>query len=291
MLGTGPGAPSGRSGIGGVMTALVKFITRRTKRPLKRWVKSIFKHHVYVPRRGLAKGFKVTGDLGFLRKPACTREDRFFMGLGLAGKTVYDIGSHIGIITLFLSRAVGETGQVISFEPNPESFAILCKNVRMNDLNNVRLVNLGLGDKRNTLSLVYGEHDAGMGTLDEAWQVKLIETRRGVRWKAALVDVYPLDEYIWTESLPDPDFVKIDVEGYEYNVLLGMQDTIRRCKPALLVELHGMGNEQGRENARKVVRLLVSHGYRVQEMISGQAVSESHIEPVLEPPFTLLGEQ
>ena len=56
------------------MTVLVKFITRRTKRLLKRWVKSIFKHHVYVPRQGLAKGFKVTGDLGFLRKPSYTRE-------------------------------------------------------------------------------------------------------------------------------------------------------------------------------------------------------------------------
>lgn len=270
------------------MRNLVKFVKIKTKRTLKRIVKSAFKNHVYVAQHGLAKGFKVTGDLGFLGRPSATCEDRFFMSLDLAGKTAYDVGSHIGIITLFLSKAVGETGTVVSFEPNPETFAILRKNVDMNGLNNVNLVNSGLGEKRDTLSLVYGEYDGAQGTLDKALQEWLTKTRPGVKWKAALVEVYPLDEYIFVASLPDPDFIKIDVEGYEYSVLLGMQDTIRRCKPALLLEIHGEGREQKLENAKKVVKLLASYDYEIQEMTSGQAISESNIEPILTPPSALI---
>jgi FkbM family methyltransferase len=266
---------------------LARAIKRKTKNLLKRDVKSIFKDHAYVARYGLAKGFKVTGDLGFLRHPPLSPEDRFFLSLGLTGETVYDIGSHIGILTLFFSRAVGEMGKVISFAPNPETFATLCKNVQMNGLTNVKLVNAGLGEKRGTLPLVYGEREGALGTMNEALQVELLNNKRGIKPRTSLVEVYPLDEYILANSLPDPDFVKIDVEGYEYNVLLGMQDTVRRCKPALVVEIHGMDREHKLEIARKVVNLLVFHGYGIQEMSSGQPISESNIEPILKPPYTL----
>ena len=269
------------------MTDLIKFIKRKAKNRLKRIVKSVFKNHIYVAKHGLARGFKVTGDLGFLRHLPLSHEDRFFMSLDLAGKTVYDVGSHIGIITLFFSRATGETGKVISFEPNPETFAILCKNVDMNGLTNVKLVNIALGEERGTLPLVFGEYDAGLGTLDRAIQIDLLHNKRGIKPKTRLVEVYPLDEYILVGSLPDPDFVKIDVEGYEYNILLGMQDTIRRCKPALLVEMHGMDEKQRLENTRKVVKLLASYDYELKEMISEQAISESNIELILKRPYTL----
>jgi FkbM family methyltransferase len=264
-----------------MITKLAKFIKRKTKYPLKRIAKSVLKNHVYVAKHGLAKGFRVTGDLGFLRRPAPTYEDRFLMSLDLAGKTVYDIGAHIGIMTLFFSKAVGETGQVISFEPNPETFAILRKNVGMNDLTNVRLVNFGLGGKRETLPIVFGEFEGGLGTMDEALQEQLLSNKRGIKTKTVLVEIYPLDEYILADSLPDPDFVKIDVEGYECNVLLGMQETLRRRKPSLFVEIHGADNAQKLEHLGKVVRLLTSHNYEIQEITSGQRILESNIGPSL----------
>lgn len=107
-----------------MITNLARLVKGRTKRTLKRFVKSVFKNHIYMAKHGLAKGFKVTGDLGFLKRPTLTCEDHFYRSLDLAGKTAYDVGSHIGIITLFFSKAVGESGKVVSFEPNPETLAI-----------------------------------------------------------------------------------------------------------------------------------------------------------------------
>jgi FkbM family methyltransferase len=263
---------------------MIKLIKRKTKRPLKRFLKSVFKNHVYVAKQGLSKGFKITGDLGLLGKSTLTPHELcFLMSLDLAGKTVIDVGSHIGIFTLYFSKAVGETGKVISFEPNPETFAILCKNVEMNGLSNVSPVNLGLGEKRDTLLLVYGEHNGAVGTMHKAIQEQLPNKYWGIKLKTCTVQVHPLDEYILTNSLPDPDFVKIDVEGYEYNVLLGMQDTIRRCKPSLYVEVHAPDQRQLLENVRRVVKLLSSHEYKTREMTSGRTITENNIDQFTRP--------
>lgn len=264
-----------------------KLIKRRMLYPLKEVVKPLFKNHVYVAHHGFIKGFKITGNLGFLRKPSLTYKHRFLMHLDLAGQIVYDVGAHIGITTLFFSRAVGETGQVIGFEPSPETFVVLRKNVEMNGLANVTLVNVGLGEQPDTLPLVlaFGESNSALATMDKTRQVSLLNDQRGIATKTVLVQVYPLDEYILTNPLPDPDFINIDVEGYEYQVLLGMQETLRRRKPSLLVEIHGAGQGRKLENCRKVVKLLVSHDYEIQEIISRLRIVESNAELALKGRF------
>jgi FkbM family methyltransferase len=256
----------------------LRSLKRQRKHLIKLFLKSIFKNRVYISQHDMIRGFKVTGDLGFLRKPFVSYEDRFLMKMNLSGKTVYDVGAHIGLMTLFFSRAVGETGYVVSFEPNPETFATLRKNVEMNKLANVRLANLGLAEKRETLTMVVGEAEGAMGTMDKELQEGL--HKWGIKTKRLSVEVYPLDEYISLNSLPDPDFIKIDVEGYEYNVLLGMQETIRRCAPPILVEIHGEG-EQKFEIFRNVVKLLSSHGYTIREINSGREIVEADIGPNL----------
>jgi FkbM family methyltransferase len=263
-----------------VKNAFRMSIDLRTERLLKRVLKPLFKNHVYVAKQGLAKGFKIGGNLGFLHA-RITDRDRFLMTMNLSGKTVYDVGSHIGKLTLFFSKAVGDTGKVISFEPNPEAFEIMRKNVEMNGLTNVKLIKQGLAEKRDTVLLVYGRSDSGLGTMNPAKQERLINDNLGIKTTAALVDVCPLDELILANSLPDPDFIKIDVEGYEYNALLGMQETLYRCKPSLLVEVHRASNEQGIiEAKRKIITLLMTHDYEIRDIRQGQLIGEDNVEKV-----------
>lgn len=269
-----------------MLTHLVKTIRRETFHPLKHMLKSVLKNHVYEAKHGLAKGFKVTGDLGFLARPVEEVEDRFYAGLDLHGKTVYDVGSHIGLLALFFSRAVGPTGHVIAFEPNPETFTTLSKNIALNQRSNVRLLNVGLGEKRDRLELIYGEYDGGLGTLDKGRQAKLLRDERRMVVKRAWVAVYPLDELMTAESLPAPDFVKIDVEEYEFPVLLGMRSTLQRIKPALVVELHGASPAAFSANVEQVVDLLLAYDYRITEITTGQRVVRDHLQSV-RPGMTL----
>lgn len=256
-------------------------IRRRLSPPLKRMAKALFKNHVYVSRHAMTRGLKITGDLGFLRPPPMGPDDQFLAGLDLTNKTVYDIGAHIGVLTLFFAKKVGPTGQVSSFEPNPESFALLNRNIALNRLHNVQTFNLALGEKRGEQTLIYGQYEGGRGTLDQARQAKLLAEEAGLAIRHATVQVDSLDHCIAAGALRDPDFVKIDVEGYEYHVLIGMQETLRRYKPALLVEMHGMNRPHLIENLRKVVTLLIAEGYEIREILTGQIIREDNVEKAI----------
>ncbi|UCF62445.1 MAG: hypothetical protein JSV37_07030, partial [Anaerolineaceae bacterium] len=79
----------------------------------------LFRDCTFRIRKGLAKGLYRRFGFGFKLKFKLTDEEKFLLGLDFTGKTVYDIGGYIGIHTLFFARAVGESGTVITFEPNP----------------------------------------------------------------------------------------------------------------------------------------------------------------------------
>lgn len=244
----------------------LKDLRRRFRRPLKRILTLLFKDRVYVARSGLARGLKVSGDLGFLGK-APSRRNRFLTSLSMAQKTVYDVGS-ISVTTLFFSRAVGQTGQVIAFQPNPETFAILRRNVEMNGLTNVRLVNIRLGERRQSMPVVFHGADDVWGTAVEGTQAATFPETKATR-----VEAYSLDEYGRDASLPPPDFLRIDAEGCEHSVLLGMQGILQRSRPDLLVEVHGETHVR-LENLRKIVELFLAYEYDVREMHSGRQIAD-----------------
>jgi len=91
------------------------------------------------------------------------------------------------------------------------------------------------------------------------------------------MEVYPLDGDVEATSLPPPDFIKMDAEGYEFDVRLGMQNVHRQHRPSLLVEVHGE-TEMRLLNLRKIVELLLAFNYDIREMHSGRRIATvSHI--------------
>ena len=92
-------------------------MTKTIKSILYSVLSALFKNQVYTSRTGLTAGLKRRG--GFLPiKKTLTREHMFLKNLDFKGKTVYDVGGHIGLITMFFAREVGEIGAVVTFEPN-----------------------------------------------------------------------------------------------------------------------------------------------------------------------------
>ena len=167
------------------------------------------------------------------------------------GMTVIDIGAHVGYYSLLLAKCVGPTGRVFSFEPLHENLALLRKNVQLNNLTNVHSFCDALFSRAGELSLSVPDEspDSGDGSL--------IHDRGS---KHVPVQAITLDSFCASANI-QPDILKMDVEGAEYDVLLGAQETIRRCRPKLLIELHHF---DGNVAAHPVPDLLAGWSYQIE---------------------------
>ena len=140
------------------------------------------------------------------------------------GDTVVDIGANDGMFALSAARLVGNTGRVICFEPNPNCVKRLERTTKINSLDNINVMPVGLGERDETLTLKVPVADSGEATFGTTSHVDIYETR---------VQVGRGDEFLKNEN---PAFIKIDVEGFETNVIRGLLTTIERHKPAILTE-------------------------------------------------------
>lgn len=140
---------------------------------------------------------------------------------------VIDIGAHIGYFALLLSRLVGPLGKVVAFEPLPENFQKLEENVGMNGCSNVITENRAVASISGPVTMKSND------TVQSTYTASLVDGQ-----PVAEVEAISLDDY--TADLHRPvRFVIMDVEGAEGAVLRGMQATLRRDLPTLLIELHG----------------------------------------------------
>jgi FkbM family methyltransferase len=150
------------------------------------------------------------------------------------GSTVCDIGANIGIVTLILSKLVGESGQVFAFEPNPRCFDALEAAVRHNQITNVSVEQFALGSESGELELVFPEHNAGAGSLKRRSIDKVGHSIR--------VLVRKLDDFAAEHGINRIQFMKIDVEGFEGEVLRGGRQILASHRPdAILFEANDKG--------------------------------------------------
>jgi FkbM family methyltransferase len=137
------------------------------------------------------------------------------------GDVVLDVGANIGIHTVFLSDAVGPSGQVIAVEPDPDNLRLLRQNVSINSCINVRILDCAFGDCWADRELYQSHTNRGnlslIGDLANTGQSRTVPVRRGDEALAGLGVA--------------PRLAKIDVEGYEYPVLKGLGNR----KPSLIM--------------------------------------------------------
>ena len=120
-----------------------------------------------------------------------------------------DVGANIGLMSIFASNIAGYNGIVYSFEPEPETFMILKKNIKINKINNIRAYNIGLGE-RQYKSLIFTNPYAGRGS------ASLIESSKQKNSKKYEVYIEKLDEFILRHNIKNIRMLKVDVEGWEY---------------------------------------------------------------------------
>jgi FkbM family methyltransferase len=140
-----------------------------------------------------------------------------------------DIGANIGTHTVILSELFKN---VYAFEPQKEVFEVLKLNLKVNNCTNTTPYNFGLGEKEKTADLGFIDKNKS----NNFGGVGIVETdklKEGVK-KGETIEIKTLDSL----NLKDIGFIKIDVEGYEYNALLGGEQTIKKYRPIIIFEQH-----------------------------------------------------
>ena len=141
---------------------------------------------------------------------------------------VLDIGANIGYYALMEGKAVGPKGKVYAVEPVPRNFQILRENIRLNSLENVEAFNFALGDKNGSTKM----HISNKSN----WS-RVIKTNIPDKIEEIIdVEMKTVDNFI--ENKPTPSFIRMDVEGYEVNILRGMENLIKNDRLSIFVEFH-----------------------------------------------------
>lgn len=138
------------------------------------------------------------------------------------GDVVIECGGHHGAQTILLSRWVGADGKVVVVEPMPENLAILKKNIALNELKNVVVVPKAAGDRSDHVRM---RPDSNGSVAFDG------KANNGLE-----VESVSLDD-LAAELGIKPNFIKIDVEGFEYQILKGARNILAQV-PAVFVEVH-----------------------------------------------------
>ena len=124
------------------------------------------------------------------------------------GDTVIDVGANIGFYTLLFRNLVGDTGKVIAFEPEPKNFALLKKTISVNKFENIDIYQKGVGRKNMKLKMLLSDK-IGEHNISDDGDIE--------------IDCVRLDDHF-----NFADFIKLDVEGYEIEVIKGMPNLLNQ---------------------------------------------------------------
>lgn len=181
------------------------------------------------------------------------------------GMTFLDIGAHYGYFTLLSSFIVGNEGQVHSFEPTPSTFNILKANVSNNS--NVFLNNNAVFSKRKIVSI--NDYGIKYSAHNSIYSARLSQdTLKKLKAKKYEIEAISIDEYVEDNDIK-PNFVKIDAESSEFEILKGMEKTIARFHPILSLEVGDVGVQDVPES-KELISYLRNRGYKSYEFINGK---------------------
>jgi FkbM family methyltransferase len=174
------------------------------------------------------------------------------------GAVAYDVGANIGYISLLLARHVGPQGQVFAFEALPENLERLRRNIALNPgAQIVQVVAVAVVDNSGPVQFLVGSS----GSIGKA---KGSAGRDKISYPdALLVSGVSLDQFVYQQNNPEPQIIKMDIEGGEVLALPGMVRLLQEARPAILLELHGP------EAARTAWTTLVGAGYQICRMQPG----------------------
>lgn len=180
------------------------------------------------------------------------QSEYFASGFEIKGNdVVIDIGAHIGFFSIY-AASKAKNGKVYAFEPAPDNLEMLRKNIELNKLNNVKIVNAAIAAEEGVRDFIlYPRSHAANSFVYSATEEKNII-------KVATVN---LGKFVERENINRIDFLKIDSEGAEYEILFGLRpDEFRKIKK-ISMEYHEMDE---RRNVKTLAAFLEQNGFKTE---------------------------
>lgn len=179
-----------------------------------------------------------------------------------ANEVCLDVGANIGAISFVLAKQVQPNGQVFAFEPNKVIYDRLTNNINLNkkyqDI--IKPINLGLSDQEGSLLWREDENNLGNGgclNIEQNWGKE--------------IKVTTIDYFLVKHTINRIDFIKIDVEGMELEVIKGAQQSLISFKPTIYYESRKEFEEiRNRPVLQEIEQLLLSIGYNLYQISKDQ---------------------
>lgn len=187
------------------------------------------------------------------------------------GDIVLDIGAHIGYYTLIFAKLVGEKGRIFAFEPDPDNFDLLSKNITANKYQNVTLVRKGVLNKNGKAKLYLSQDNTGDHRIyDHRDSRKSIE-----------IETIRLDDY-FKNYKGRIDFIKMDIEGVEGSAIQGMFNLLNRNKDLkILTEFWPHALKEFGTDPEEYLKLLTGLGFKLYD-INQKKMKPFSIQELLE---------
>jgi FkbM family methyltransferase len=231
--------------------------------------KYFLNNRVSTIRFGIAKGLKRKGGLGILGlfNTAESKEELYIKNLKMTNKVIYDIGANFGAFALYFLKHAGELGYVVAFEPIKNNCDEILENVKINKLGmqKIAIFNLGIGKVHQKKVLTFDPMNTSRASFNTSIADQIKTINGSVQEE---IEIDALDNIISRHSLPEPYFIKIDVEGFEFEVLQGMTNILQTRKPQLFIEIHGSNERDKKENIERIVNFLGPFGYEIKHVES-----------------------
>lgn len=179
-------------------------------------------------------------------------EVNFLNSIAEKGMKAIDIGANIGISSVAIAAKIGERGRLYSFEPLPQYFTILNRNISSNRLENVEVYELAITDQSGQVSFYQKELSSGIVFEEKAEKSEVPTTT--------------IDKFVNEKKIGKIDLIHMDCEGSELLVLKGAEETLSKNKIKIFCEIHHDFLKQLGQSIEDIVQYLQGLEFQVQSV-------------------------
>ncbi|HKP61994.1 MAG TPA: FkbM family methyltransferase [Polyangiales bacterium] len=172
------------------------------------------------------------------------------------GGCFVDVGANEGYFSVIASKLVGASGRVLAIEPQQRLRSVLDTNFELNRVTNVEIVDVAVSDHRGSATL-HLSPDTNTGST-------ALQQSTSYRTAQSTIETVTLEELLASRGIERVDLLKMDVEGFEYEAILGSPELFRRhVVRAIAIELHPRALVTRNHSCEEILAFLKGHGYRL----------------------------